>query len=270
MARFQNSFLAKKHPLLFAHRGASYELPENTIPAFHRALKYGVDVFEIDVRLTADDHLVVAHDPDVLRMTGQPGIIRKMKLAALKKLNAGYSFPGKSGDFPLRTRPIQIPTLEELVGEFPNMWFNIDLKDTETRAADVLWRVIQEKNLPDQVIVGSFNHSTLAYLRRITRGKVSTSATKREVWLLAGGFVSGTVGLFPLKMDALQLPTRHGRVDLIQPRIIEAAHRRNLAVHYWTINDPNQMRLLLERGADGIMTDDPGRLAAVFHEWVAR
>jgi glycerophosphoryl diester phosphodiesterase len=267
LVTFQKPFLAQKRPLLFAHRGASYEFPENTIPAFHRAAEYNVDVFEIDVRLSADNLPVVIHDPDVVRTTGQSGNVRKMTLANLKKLNAGYYFAGSAGDFLFRAQPVPIPTLEELFSEFPRMRFNVDLKDPENAAADALWRLIEQKKLHDQIMVGSFHHATLVYFRQISAGTVATSATKREVWQLAAGFVSGTLNRFPLKMDALQLPTRQGITDLTHPRIIHAAHARNLAVHYWTVNDPHEMKSLLEKGADGLMSDDPRRLSEVFREW---
>lgn len=266
MANFPKPFLAKKYPLLFAHRGASDEFPENTLPAFQRATEYQVDAFEIDVRLTADDHLVVHHDADVQRTTGQTGVVRELSLADLEKLNAGYYFAG-SGDYPFRAHPLAIPTLETLFREFPNMQFNIDLKSPEPVAVEILWKLIQQTRMHDQVLVGSFHHPVLAYFRRISGGTVATSATEREVWQLAAEWVTGTFGLFPLKMDALQLPTRYGKIDLTHPRFIRAAHRQNLAVHYWTVNDPSEMKSLLQKGADGIMTDDPRQLMAVFEAW---
>lgn len=267
MAIFQKSFLAEKHPLLFAHRGASAEFPENTLPAFQRATEYGIDAFEIDVRLTADDQLVVHHDPDVQRTTGQSGAIRELKLADLEKLNAGYYFTDSGGDFPFRAYPVAIPTLETLFHEFSNIRFNIDLKSHEPVAVEILWKLIQQTKMHGQVLVGSFHHPVLKHFRRISAGTVATSATEREVWQLAAAWLTGTVGFFPLKMDALQLPTRHGKIDLTHPRVIQAAHRHNLAVHYWTVNDPSEMKSLLLKGADGIMTDDPRQLKAVFAAW---
>ena len=99
------------------------------MPAFEQAFKIGVDVLELDVRLTADDEFVIFHDSDLPRVTNGQGLIREFSLTDLKQFHAGYHFTENERFYPFREQKVQIPALAELVETFPEMKFNIDLKD---------------------------------------------------------------------------------------------------------------------------------------------
>ncbi len=259
-------FLAK-NPLLFAHRGCSIDFPENTLPAFTHAVKLGIDALELDLQLTADHQLVIFHDLEVSRVTNGHGFIRDFTLKELKTLDAGFFFQGPDGSYLFRGQQLTIPTLDELLGTIPGIRLNIDLKNQAFIAAEQLWRIIQERQLFDQVLVGSFQHEILTYFRKISRGQVATSASSREVWRWGLSQKLGFSWPGRLAMDALQIPTRHRHFDLTTPRFIRAAHRRGLHVHYWTINTESEMVRLLDAGADGLMTDVPELLVQVFRRW---
>jgi glycerophosphoryl diester phosphodiesterase len=260
------AFLAKR-PLLFAHRGCSKNFPENTLPAFARAIALKIDALELDLRLTADHQLVIFHDPEVSRVTNGHGFIQDFTLKELKILDAGFFFQTPDGDYPFRGQKLTIPTLDELLETIPGIRLNIDLKNQAYIAAEQLLRIIQERQLFEQLLVGSFNHEILTYFRKISQGQVATSASNREVWRWGLSQKLGFTWPGQLAMDALQIPTRHRRFDLTTPRFIRAAHRHGLQVHYWTINIAPEMVRLLDAGADGLMTDDPELLVQVFQGW---
>jgi len=256
----------EKRPLLFSHRGANRIFPENTIPAFNLAIENGVDVLETDVRLTIDNQLVLFHDETLERMVGQAGSVRQISMNEIQKLNVGFNFQ-RANEFPYRTRPISIPTIEALFETFPKMKFNIDIKDQEFQAADLLWNIIQRKNLSEQVLVGSFYSNIIKYFRKISQGKVATSAAKHEMWYWGLSHQLGfSLPLIP-PMDAFQIPTRYKMFDLTTVRFIQQTHKKNIYIHYWTINDPQEMVRLFEAGADGIMSDEPALLVQTYRNW---
>src|SRR4029078_3543189 len=97
---------------LYAHRGASAELPENTLPAFARAVEIGVDALETDVHLTRDGHLIVAHDPASARMTGASAAWADLDLADVRRLDAGWGFIASDGARPLAGQALRLPALD--------------------------------------------------------------------------------------------------------------------------------------------------------------
>src|SRR5579872_3898446 len=115
-------------PLLFAHRGASRELPENTLPAFRRALEVGATALETDVHMTRDGHLVLSHDPTGARMAGVARAIRDATLAEVRGWDAGVGFVDEEGRRPFAGRGFRFATLEELLEEWAGVPVNVDAK----------------------------------------------------------------------------------------------------------------------------------------------
>jgi len=254
-----------KRPLLFAHRGYSQKFPENTLLAFEKAVETGIDVLELDIRLTGDDQLVVFHDEEVSRITEATGLVREYALRDLQQLNAGFHFAEETNHFPYRQSPVKIPGLTELFETFPEQKFNIDIKDNEIFAAEKLWELIQRQHLHHQVLVGSYHFEVLTHFRKLANGTVPTSASSREVWHFGLSQKIGLSRLVPLSLNALQVPTTYSCFNLANRRFIRAVHKRGLFVHYWTVNDPVQIRYLLDLGADGIMSDNPALLMEIYH-----
>ncbi len=247
-------------PLAIAHRGGAGLWPENTLYAFERAVRLGVDVLELDVRSVADGTLVVMHDATVDRTTDGSGRVSEMSLAELKRLDAGYRWSPDGGkSFPLRGSGIEIPTLAEVFEALPETRFVIEPKRSAPSVARSLCRAIRQQRIGGRVTVGSFSQSMLDEFRRECT-EVATSASTGEVSKFLLMYKIGMYGdPFP-GLAALQIPEQAGGLQLVSRGFIEAAHARNIAVHVWTINDTTDMRRLLDMGVDGIMTDYPDRL----------
>ena len=148
-------YLALPRPWLVAHRGGAALAPENTLPAFEQAARLGADAFELDVRLTADGEVVVFHDDDTARVTGQPGTIEGRTLAEVRALDAGWSFTPDGGrTFPWRGRGISPPTLREVLARFPHR-VNAEAKRDGAALAEALVAVVRAAGAVDRVCLGS-------------------------------------------------------------------------------------------------------------------
>jgi glycerophosphoryl diester phosphodiesterase len=225
---------------VYAHRGASRELPENTLPAFRRALELGADALETDVHVTSDGVLVASHDPDGARVFGVP---RRIGDCSFDEVHAWG-----------------IPSLEQVVREFPEVPINVDLK---VPAAAVAVDTLRRLGAEQQVTLASFRSSTLRLVRALGyRG--ATSLGRSEVARLLSLPVAVQRGLLAPPGTYAQLP-----VSLAQPRVVHRCHALGLKVDYWTVNDPAQARLLVQLGVDGIMTDDPAAIVPVVRQAIA-
>jgi glycerophosphoryl diester phosphodiesterase len=250
--------------LVIAHRGGAGRWPENTLYAFERAAALGADVIETDVRVTKDGELIVLHDEDVGRTTDGTGSVGSMTLAELKKLDAAYRFSTDGGrSFPLRGTGVNVPTLREVFEALPRVRFNIEPKQGAPLLAVPLCRLIRERGMTERVMVASFSGATLQEFRRECP-EVATSAAPGEVAHFLALEEAGLADSYSPPMQALQVPVRAGVVRVLTRDFVEAAHRRGLRVHAWTIDDEAEMRRLVEMGMDGVMTDYPDRLLRVF------
>ena len=251
-------------PVNLAHRGASSLAPENTIEAFRLALEAGAGGLELDVHMTSDGHIVVIHDATVDRTTSGTGAISEMTIEELRRTDAGYNFsPDGGGTRPYRGRGSKVPTLEEVLSEFPGVAVNIDIKAGSSGIEAAVLGVIREANALGRVLVVSTLHSTVRRFRRISGSHVSTGASRWETGIF---YLLSRLHLEWLTRpdyDALQVPPVHRGFPLVTPRFIAAAHSRGVRVDAWTINQPDEMRRLLDLGVDVIMTDRPGTLTEV-------
>lgn len=246
--------------VVMAHRGGSGRCPENTMLAFGNAVALGVDALEMDIHSTADGVIVVSHDPDVNRVTNGKGRINAMTLAALQALDAGYWWTADQGKtYPFRGQGITMPTLEEVFQAFPEMWINVDIKQTEPGIVRPFADLIRRYNMTDKMMVGSFDGHTAADFRR-EMPEVAAAASKNEARLLYGLSKVRLERLYWGKAQAMQLPEYEGRIHVVTPRFVEAAHRVGTAVHVWTVDEEADMQRMINMGVDGLMTDYPERL----------
>jgi glycerophosphoryl diester phosphodiesterase len=246
--------------LVFAHRGGGGLIPENTLEAFVYSAQMGVDALELDVHATKDGTLVVNHDQSVDRTTDGRGRVNELTIEAIKKLDAGYIFSTDGGQtFPFRGKGISVPTLTEIFDALPEMTFNIEPKQHAPSIIAPLCALIRERKMTAKTIVGSFNQTTLDDFRRQCP-EVATSASPSEVSRFLALQKTGLTDSYNPPMQALQVPRNLGGLQIVTKDFVEAAHRRNLQVHVWTINETSEMQRLIELGVDGIMTDYPDRL----------
>ena len=245
---------------LYAHRGASAERPENTMPAFERAVELGVDALELDIHLTRDAQLIVAHDDTAARTTGAQMAWGELDLADVQRLDAGWGFVAKDGSRPFAGRGIAVPTFEDVLLAFPDVHVNVDMKSE--RAVDVAVDLVRRLGAEDRVTLASFQLRTLVEARR--RGYAGETA-------LSQGEIASLLSLpavlwrqLPLTGDAAQVPTKHGPIRFDRAAFIAKCHSIGLRVDYWVVDDREEAQRLLALGADGIMTNDPAAIRPLF------
>ena len=291
-----------KLPLIAAHRGGAINNPENTMLAFREAVKtIGVDIIESDLYLTSDGYLVYNHDDyidetcnvngdiplsevkELCKDEGKRHYIKDMTLAELEQYNFGYYFEDKSGERIYRDvedvagAGLQIATVDKLFSEFysshPELLFIVEIKNEGElgfeackKLNDTLDAFPAYKN---RIVVGTFHDEIEAELKEkypsLLRGASTGVAAKFILtqFLRVNIFDNGDFA-------CLQIPMSYDlgiELKLDSKTIIDRAHRRNIAVQYWTINDADEMRRLIELGCDCIMTDDPALLQSVLDEY---
>jgi glycerophosphoryl diester phosphodiesterase len=243
---------------LFGHRGASAQVPENTLEAFEQALADGANALELDVHRTADGQLVVAHDPDGARMASSGSRICDCTLDEVKAWDVGRGFGATAGTLHA------MPTLAEVIEAFPNVPLSVDLKPNDPRAVTEILHLTRTTGAERLVTVGSFHPGLVFRLRHLGYAGPS-SLTHGEV---------AAVRLLPLSLSrrlvggqAAMIPRSGWGFSLDGPRFIARCRRLGLRVDYWVVNQRRSARELLARGATGIVTDDPQRIAPVMAEF---
>ena len=254
---------AKRRPEVIAHQGGMGQWPAETLYAYERAAKLGVDVLELDIHATRDGAMVLMHDARVDDTTNGTGPVRRFSLAELKRLDAGYKWTADGGKtFPFRGKGIKVATLEEVFEAFPRMRMNIEIKQSEPSLVDALCEMIGRQGMEERVLVASFSHEVIERFRARC-GRVATSASKNELLEFLAG--RDSIVRRRLRPDALQVKDSVSVVRVLTERLVRRAHgpRVNLPVHAWTVNDIDAMRRMIRLGVDGIITDYPGPLLAL-------
>jgi len=299
-----NPFIVGKDelPMIAAHRGGGDNNPENTMLAFREAVNtIGVDIIESDLYLTKDGYLVYNHDSyidETCNVNGDISLeeveelcedkekrhyIEDMTLAELEQYNFGYYFEDENGEriykdeTDLQGKGLQIATVDKLFEEFyesnPDLLFIVEIKNSEElgyKACEILNQTLEQyPGYKDQIVVGTFHDEIEEELKtkypELLRGAPTGTAAKFILTQFLG------VNLFDNSDFAcLQIPMGYDlgiELDLDKQTIIDRAHRRNIAVQYWTINDEEEMVRLIELGCDCIMTDNPKLLKDVLERY---
>ena len=231
------------HTKIIAHRGASADAPENTMPAFELALKQGAQMLEFDVRPTRDGQIVVFHDDTTERWNGTPQQVQQLTLAELQQIDLGDA---------------QAPTLNELFNwaASTNLELNVEIKSPGIEAEVV--KLVRQFGLAKRVIVSSFASESLRRMRQIAPD-------------IARGVLMGSDTLAPhvRVREAFPIPTLRQHVARawhpawqlpLLDRLVRRVKRAGFAVHVWTVDDPLIMERLLVLGVDGIITNKPALL----------
>ncbi len=245
-------------PLVIAHRGGTGIFPENTIPAFLGSAELGAKILEMDVHRTADGILVVIHDETVDRTTDGSGPVAGFTLDALKELDAGYRFrpPDSPEEFPYRGRGLTVPTLREVFTALPAKHLIVEVKEDDPSAADALIALVREFGREEITLAASFHRDVLFRCRELAP-EIATHASEGEVTLFLPAAWLGLEGLLTPDYGAFLVPPREGVIPLTTRRFLRAAKNRNIFTAAWTVNDPGEMRDLLEKGIGGLVTDRP-------------
>jgi glycerophosphoryl diester phosphodiesterase len=243
-------FEGATRPRVLAHRGLltaediAHGVAENSFAAVAAAHAAGAQYIESDCHLTADGTVVLFHDDDLSRVTGDPrrvADVRETELEALMAARGG------------------LITLAQALDAFPTVRFNLDVKAKD--AASEVGRIVAPH--AQRVLLTSFSderrRAALAAVENAGLGmRPATSAGSSTIARVLSALSvrsSRLVGRALAGIDALQVPERRGRLHIVTPRLIAAAHRHDVEVHVWTVNDPADMRRLVAMGVDGLVTD---------------
>ncbi len=237
-------------PLAFVHRGGAEEAAENSVDAFRRAVSLGYRYVETDVHATADGVVLAFHDHRLDRVTDGRGLVEQLTWAEVSRALIAGRAP--------------IPRLDELLEEFPQVRFNIDAK--HDAVVDPLAALLVRSKALDRVCVASFSDRRLARLGALLGPRACLSMGPRGVLRLRLAATTGRRVPLP-RADCVQVPVRVGPVTVVDRRFVDAAHRRGLPVHVWTVDDAAEMSRLLRLGVDGLMTDRPVVLRDVLLGW---
>jgi len=257
-------FFAIPRPIVFGHRGACGECPENTLVSFERALAQGADVLETDVHLTRDGEVIVLHDADVARTSDGVGDVADLSWPELARLDAGFRFTAPDGSTPFRARGVRVPRLAEALARFPGVRFNIELKRADARLVAAVLDLLQSAHRAELSLLAAEQDAAMQLLRAAVRERGSPAALGASVGDVLR-FVRAAIesGEPPGGPMALQIPAEFLGRPLVTPELVSFAHAQGVQVHVWTINEPAEMRRLIALGVDGLMSDFPGRLRQV-------
>ena len=250
---------------LYAHRGASLIYPENTLEAFQRALEDGANVLEMDLHISRDGELMVAHDEDGRRMAGVNARIARSTLQEIKSWNVGRGFKDVNGESPFQERFFQIPTLDEVLGAFPGVMLNIDIKTTSpSRVAQVVEKIESYNAVPHVVLI-SFHNRVIQKVREIYGGPTGINYGEMHRLLLPE-----FLNLRPPASNVIQVPRRYGLMRFDTDTFIKSRQNSGYRVDFWTVDEPAVALELLRKGADGVMSNNPAIIAPVIREFETR
>jgi len=232
-------------PVIFAHRGASAHAPENTLPAFELALQQGADGVELDVKLTADGHVIVMHDSSVERTTDGHGRVRDLSLADFRKLDAG-------GYYAESFRGTKVPALEEVFEAIgPRCVINVELTNYTTPRdglVDKVCEAVKRHALQSRILFSSFyefNLKRAAYLLPdVPRGLLALPGWK-GAWARSFGFMFG------------EYQVLHPHITDANAAQVSRVHQLKRRIHVWTANTEEEITRLKNWGVDGLFSDDP-------------
>lgn len=277
-------------PLVMAHGGGRGVYPGNTLSAFEYSYKLGADVLEMDVHMTADKVLVLRHGEN------ETGNIRSMSNCdtviwdetydyLYNTCNFGYNFTDQDGNYPYRgltkeewiEEKVYMTTLEELFLMFgDNILYTIEIKaDADAwrlETVDELYKLIEKYDLFDNVLAATSFTDISEYMNK-TYPEMYLSVSQSEAQsMIISSYTFTSVFYKPDGYSALQIPTSFGlpvlgELNLATKLLVNTAHKQNMAVHYWTINDETTMKKLIELGCDGIITDYPELLIEVIKDY---
>ena len=240
-----SAYLDYAPPLAFAHRGGASEHPENSWRAFEHAVKLGYVYLETDAHATADGTVVAFHDKTLDRVTDRTGRIADLSAAQVAAARIGGTEP--------------IPVLADLLMAWPDIRFNLDIKDAP--AIGPLVEVLRATNCWDRVCLTSFSARRLGAVRRLLPRPVCTATTPAGIGAIRAGWPAGELArrFAARSVRCAQIP-----FSMATPHFLRRAHAAGLQVHAWTVNDSADIIRLLDLGVDGIMTDRTDILRDIF------
>ena len=244
-----------------AHRGGSHLAPENTLAAFRHALTLPIDAIELDVQMSRDGHATVFHDNTVDKLTNGTGNILDLDFDYLRSLNAAAHFPG---GWP---GPQQIPTLREVLDLAKgHVQAYIEIKPSKRNGtyghypniAETVLEEVRHAGMLDQVLIISFDWSTLPLIKSLEPALQTGALVSRDVWdAHARDALDTLIG----QATALNCNWINMNRDLYTPAMPTLAHNHNFKLGIWTVNTLRAMCRLAAAGVDSLTSDRPDLFA---------
>lgn len=286
-----NQYINKKaSPQISAHRSGGGIAPEETMMAFKNCtsgVDFSIDVFEFDLHITKDNVLVLLHDDTLDRTSDSAEVFGKEEVRPedltydeLRTLNMGAKFENENGEMPYADlkgddvpNDLKILRVEDILDYLVSTGdynYIIEIKndgELGKKGVDILYNILKEKNLLDKVIFGTF-HEEVSFYVDDNYPDFKRSATIKEVLQFYSAALINKNDFYP-KYVALQIPYNMPyriAANLGTAKIINYAHKHNLAVQYWTINNEKDLKYLSTVSADCIMTDYPNVLYDILNE----
>lgn len=266
--------------MVSAHRSGSGIFPENTMMAFEGCIQselFRTDIFEFDLHLTKDGQLIILHDDTLDRTTDSLEVLgvknarpENYTLAELRQLNFGEGFIDDAGERPYKglrgndiPEGLRVSTLEDVLSyleENGSFSYVIEIKNSKTlgrRAADKLYEILCERGMLNKVIVGTFHGEITRYLDETYPDMLRSAGISEVLGFYFDSLFGRERRPDHYRFKALQIPANQFYIKLGTSRLINYAHKHNIAVQYWTINDADDIRALRDVGADCVMSDVP-------------
>ena len=244
-------------PHIIAHQGSSLDLPPNTLEAFHLALDKSADIIELDIWRSKDGTWVVIHDRNLSRITGVNKDITKLTFEEIQLLDAGYNFSDSSGNYLYRNKGYKIPSLEQVFKQFNNEKINIEIKRVSKLGLSDLVQMIKKYQMEKKVLVVSFSYNVIKKFRKISNNQIATAASKSDIMRM---IYFGKLPWYKIRFDAFQMPFYSKKVEkygLKNTEWIGKMRSKGMEVHYWTVDNSEDIKKAFSIGAGGVITNKP-------------
>ena len=244
-------------PHIIAHQGSSLDLPPNTLEAFQLALDQGADIIELDIWRSKDGTWVVIHDRNLSRITGVNKDITKLTFEEIQLLDAGYNFSDSSGNYLYRNKGYKIPSLEQVFKQFNNEKINIEIKTVSKLGLSDLVQMIKKYQMEKKVLVVSFSYNVIKKFRKISNNQIATAASKSDIMRM---IYFGKLPWYKIRFDAFQIPFYSKKVErygLKNTEWIGKMRSKGMEVHYWTVDNSEDIKKAFSIGAGGVITNKP-------------
>lgn len=275
-----NPYIAQNgKTMVSAHRSGGGIAPENTMMAFKNCVEndsFAIDIFEFDLHITKDGELVLLHDETLDRTSDSTEVFGReevkpseMTYKELRQLNMGENFETDSGETPYKglrgedvpedLRIVRLQDVFEYLADYGQYSYIIEIKDGDDlgrQACDKLYAIMEEYNMLDRVVVGTFHGEITEYMDEQYPDMLRSASIAEVAGFYFDALSDEEQPDSAYSFEALQIPDKL-YFNLATTQLVNYAHEHNIAVQYWTINDPQTVRELADIGADAIMSDDP-------------
>jgi glycerophosphoryl diester phosphodiesterase len=235
-------------PLVIAHASSTYFGPGNTLAMMRAARAAGADVMDADVRITSDGVLVAAHDDDLQHVTNGTGSLAKTTFAALRTLDAAWTWKDPKGRFALRGKGVVVPTIAEILAAFPGRRISLEFKVTGGEQA--LCDLLRSTKRTGDIYVSSAGDAAIDTFKPLCP-EVVTTVTDALVPVMQEARRTGESWCSPVPIGQ---PPYYRAKSFLTKDSIAWSHAHGLAVYTWTVDDPKDLRSLATSGVDGVYT----------------